>query len=465
MPERVQGGDDRQQEQHRRRRERDQQPVGAARRLGGPGEGGGRRGSDGRPVGRTDARSVDARLGPALGVLRDGGGGRLGARGLVGGAAMAGLAAMEITVAAMSAERVNCDELGMAPLWVSGHRVAASRRSFRRKQFRVRNARVTGSGTVGGEVAVTDFRISGPLEVRAGEDSSSASTGARQRALLAILLLHVGEVVSSDRLMDELWGDEPPEAGATALRVRVSQLRRALGPAGELLVTRAPGYVMALAPEQLDLRRFEGLVDAGAAALARDDPAAAVERLRDGARRCGAARRWRTSPTRRSPRRRSSASKRCGWRRSSCASRRELALGRHAQLVGELQALVGRAPAARAAVRPADACAVPRRPAGGGAGGLSRDAPDRLVDEIGLEPGPELQDLERRILDQDESLMIGRPAPRPAARDHPRPGARRRHARPARGAGVAARGPRRPRAGDRRVGATMRDSSPNAPPA
>src|SRR6478735_2139040 len=106
-----------------------------------------------------------------------------------------------------------------------------------------------------------DFRILGPLEVADGGEVLEL-TGARQRALLAILLLHGGETVSSDRLIDELWGDDPPGAGGAALRVRVSQLRRALGAGGALLVTRTPGYAMALEPGQLDLWRFERLVDA-----------------------------------------------------------------------------------------------------------------------------------------------------------------------------------------------------------
>lgn len=130
------------------------------------------------------------------------------------------------------------------------------------------------------QVATTDFRILGPLEVVEGGQLVRLS-GARQRALLAILLLHVGEAISSDRLMDELWGDEPPDAGSAALRVRISQLRRALGPAGELLVTRPPGYALAVAPEQVDLRRFERLVEAGDRALGRDDPAAAADSLRE----------------------------------------------------------------------------------------------------------------------------------------------------------------------------------------
>ena len=79
-----------------------------------------------------------------------------------------------------------------------------------------------------------------------------------------------------------MWGDEPPDAGAAALRVRVSQLRKALGPEGnELLVTRPPGYALRVEPEQVDLRRFERLVAAGERALADGDPRTAVERLRE----------------------------------------------------------------------------------------------------------------------------------------------------------------------------------------
>ena len=150
-----------------------------------------------------------------------------------------------------------------------------------RRPFRARNARVTPSCTVGGQVATTDFRILGPLEVVARQGSSSALAGARQRALLAILLLHVGEAVSSDRLIDELWGDEPPEAGSAALRVRVSQLRRALGPAGELLVTRPPGYALRLAPGELDLRASRGWARLVRARLRVARSASAAELLRE----------------------------------------------------------------------------------------------------------------------------------------------------------------------------------------
>src|SRR5450755_4508965 len=104
-----------------------------------------------------------------------------------------------------------------------------------------------------------EFRILGPLEVVDG-DCLLPLAGTKQRALLAILLLNANETVSSDRLIDELWGGQSPESGRTALQVRVSQLRKALGGAGDAIDTRAPGYVLRLEPEQLDLHRFERLV-------------------------------------------------------------------------------------------------------------------------------------------------------------------------------------------------------------
>src|SRR6266487_1117978 len=90
-------------------------------------------------------------------------------------------------------------------------------------------------------VGEMEFRILGPLEV-IGDGRPLSIGGVSQRALLALLLLHANEVVSSDRLLDELWADGPPASGATALQVRVSQLRKALGPAGERLETKTPGY-------------------------------------------------------------------------------------------------------------------------------------------------------------------------------------------------------------------------------
>ena len=104
-----------------------------------------------------------------------------------------------------------------------------------------------------------EFRILGPLEAHEGGRPLPLG-GEKQRALLAVLLLHANEVVSTDRLLDELWGDDPPAAGSTALRVRVSQLRKVLGGSGAL-VTRAPGYLLRVEPGALDLHRFEQLLE------------------------------------------------------------------------------------------------------------------------------------------------------------------------------------------------------------
>src|SRR3990170_4414164 len=124
-----------------------------------------------------------------------------------------------------------------------------------------------------------EFRILGPLEVSEG-DRLVRLSGARQKALLALLLLHANEVVSSDRLIDELWGEESPERGPNALQARVSKLRKALGPvAGEILLTRAPGYLLRVEAGALDVERFERVAGEGRRALARGDAAGAAATL------------------------------------------------------------------------------------------------------------------------------------------------------------------------------------------
>src|SRR5438093_8385122 len=104
-----------------------------------------------------------------------------------------------------------------------------------------------------------EFRILGPLEVLEG-DRTLDVPGQRQRGLLALLLLHANQGVSSSRLIEELWPEEATESHAGALQASVSRLRKALGPGAELLVTLPTGYVIKLASEQLDLDRFERLV-------------------------------------------------------------------------------------------------------------------------------------------------------------------------------------------------------------
>jgi DNA-binding SARP family transcriptional activator len=246
-----------------------------------------------------------------------------------------------------------------------------------------------------------DFRILGPLEIW-DEGAEMRLSGDRQRALLAILLLHAGEAVSSDRLMDDLWGDAPPAAGGTALRVRVSQLRKALGDDGELITSRAHGYALSIEPGQLDLHRFEKLVAEGERALAGEDAALASDRLRE------ALSLWRGPPLADftyTPFAQAAIVRLHELRLAAVELRIEadLALGRHAAVVGELEALVAEHPlrerfwiqlmlALYRSGRQAEALAA------------YRTARSRLVDEIGIEPGPELQALERGILAQDPSL-------------------------------------------------------------
>jgi DNA-binding SARP family transcriptional activator len=126
--------------------------------------------------------------------------------------------------------------------------------------------------------------VLGPLEARDGE-TVFALGGAKQRSLLALLLLAKGEVVSVDRLVGELWGEAPPPAAVTSVHGYVSQLRKLLEPGRpngaepRSIVTRAPGYMVRLEPDQLDLERFERLAAEGRSALAGGGAVAAAERL------------------------------------------------------------------------------------------------------------------------------------------------------------------------------------------
>src|SRR5437868_11133970 len=113
-----------------------------------------------------------------------------------------------------------------------------------------------------------EYRLLGPLEVRDGERSLPVA-GAKQRALLALLLVNANHLVSRDGLIDQLWGAEPPETAVQSLQVYVSRLRKLLPP--ETLLTRPPGYLLEVAPDELDLRCFERLLAEGHEALADGD--------------------------------------------------------------------------------------------------------------------------------------------------------------------------------------------------
>ena len=119
-----------------------------------------------------------------------------------------------------------------------------------------------------------EFRLLGPLEVLE-HDRSCELGGGKQRALLALLLLHANEVVPTERLIDELWGESPPATVAKGIQVYVSRLRKQLG--DRRLVTRTPGYVLLVDASELDVARFEWLLAEAAGA----DPEVAARKLRD----------------------------------------------------------------------------------------------------------------------------------------------------------------------------------------
>jgi len=161
------------------------------------------------------------------------------------------------------------------------------------------------------------FRFLGPLEVDC-EASPVALPGTQQRALLALLLIHANQPLSTDRVVDGLWGEPTPPRAVKRLQVMVTRLRQALdihasGADGEgPLRTVAGGYLLAVAPGELDGDVFEARVADGRRVLEAGDPAHAAAILRDRRWPCGADRRWRRSPTSRLRRRRSGGWRSCG---------------------------------------------------------------------------------------------------------------------------------------------------------
>jgi predicted ATPase/DNA-binding SARP family transcriptional activator len=246
-----------------------------------------------------------------------------------------------------------------------------------------------------------EFRILGSMEV-VDDGRSLPLPGGKPRALLAALLLRANEVVSVDRLIDELWGEQPPGTAANALQVYVSQLRKALG--GDVIKRRGVGYVLEAADDELDLTRFERLV-----AEARSLPAVeAAERLR------AALGLWRGEPE-------VDRARLEELRLAALEDRfdADLELGRHAEVIPELQALVEAEPLRE---RPRAQLLLALYRAGRQADALAEYARAResLVEELGVEPGPELQRLQRAILEQDPSL-VPRVAPRSTVSRLPAP--------------------------------------------
>ena len=265
-----------------------------------------------------------------------------------------------------------------------------------------------------------DFRILGPLEVCDG-DRTVRLGAQKQRALLAILLLHANELVSTDRLIDDLWGERPPPTALTSLRAYVSRLRKALDRTGDgslprsegVLITRGRGYSVCVAPGELDLDRFRGLVEDGRRALAAGDPEGAAGILQR------ALALWRGPPL--------SDFTYDAFAQAAIVQLEELqldaleerveadlALGRDSELVGELRSLVERNPL-RERLRAQLMLALYRSHRQAEALHVYQEFRRALSEQLGLDPSPSLQRLEAAILDGDALLEPAAPSQSPAA--------------------------------------------------
>jgi branched-chain amino acid transport system substrate-binding protein len=238
--------------------------------------------------------------------------------------------------------------------------------------------------------------------------------GAKQRSVLAMLLLEAGTVVSADRLIDELWGDDRPDDAQTALQQHVSRLRKQLEP-HDVLVTRSPGYMAELGAASLDLRRFEELFEKGRRQLDAGDAEAAAESLR------AALALWQGRPLAdlENERFARDAIPRLEARRLEALEARiaaDLACGRAGDIVGELRGFVRLHPLDER-LRAQLMLALYRSGRQADALDVYADARRTLVAELGLEPGPELQRLQQAILAHDPVLDE---APRPRETSRPR---------------------------------------------
>jgi predicted ATPase/DNA-binding SARP family transcriptional activator len=245
------------------------------------------------------------------------------------------------------------------------------------------------------------FGILGPVEVTEN-DAPVPVPGSRERQLLALLAVSVGHVVSVDRLVEELWGADLPRHPANALQAAISRLRRALGPRGsELVVTRRPGYVLEADPDSVDAHRFERLV-AEARRRVAEQPAWAAQQLTN------ALALWRGAPLAElagTDTGRGEAARLEELRLAAEEDRVEALLisGRHADLAGELEALVRAQPFRE---RRWGQLMLAHYRSGRQAEALRtfQEARRVLAEELGLEPSPDLRRLEAAILVQDPSL-------------------------------------------------------------
>lgn len=243
-----------------------------------------------------------------------------------------------------------------------------------------------------------EFRLLGPLEV-VGDDGPLSLGGMRQRALLAALLLRAGQVVPTERLVDDLWGEEAPRTATTSLQNGVSALRKLLGP--DVLETRSPGYVLRVNGGQIDSARFEQLLADARTAQPAERAAALRQALalwRGPALAELAFNEFAQAEIRRLEELRLVA------REERIGADAEL--GRHADVVAELESLVAEQPLRE---RPRELLMQAYYCSGRQAEALEayRDARRAFVDELGIEPGRRLQELQARILRQDATICPG----------------------------------------------------------
>ncbi len=245
---------------------------------------------------------------------------------------------------------------------------------------------------------------------------------AKPRALLALLLLNRNRAVPTERLVDELWGEAAPAGATKTLQVYVSQLRKALGP--DRLVTRPPGYQLRVAEGELDLDRFEALVATGREALAAGNPKQAAVSLREALDlwRGPALREFRSEPFA------ALAAGRLEDVRLGALEDRlqaELDGGATADVIPELEDLIAAEPLRE---RPRELLMLAFYRSGRQADALDlfRRTRELYVNELGIEPGPGLRELEQAVLRQDSELRLpGRPAATRAP-EQPAPAPRRR---------------------------------------
>ena len=251
------------------------------------------------------------------------------------------------------------------------------------------------------------FRLLGPLEVTDGDGPIRIGSG-RQRSVLVMLLLHRNAVVASERLVDAVWGEEPPATAGKVLQNAVGQLRRALEDReGIRLQTVGRGYSLRIGSGELDVDRFDELVREGGRALADGRPADAAAGLRD------ALGLWRGSPLADVSYEAFAQSEiaRLEELFATALERRieaDLALGAHADLVSELEALVARDPL-RERLRAQLMLALYRCGRQAEALAAFREGRRVLIEEVGVEPGPELRELHEAILRQAPGLELERP--------------------------------------------------------